>query len=174
VTVARNVGGQVGGIYAGGSLTLANSTISGDRGGGLVLTSASTLNNVTIADNDDAENRNVFRSGGAITARNLILVASLGANCNSSLGGTYLIETGGTCGTSQGAGNQLNTDPKLGPLRNNGGFAPTHALKKGSPAIDRGDDATCEAKDQRVLDRHDVPNVGTDICDVGAFEAQSP
>ena len=38
-----------------------------------------------------------------------------------------------------GPGDQINTDPLLGPLQNNGGPTLTHALLPGSPAIDAGD-----------------------------------
>ena len=38
-----------------------------------------------------------------------------------------------------GAGDQINTDPLLGPLQDNGGPTFTHALLPGSPAIDAGD-----------------------------------
>jgi len=36
-------------------------------------------------------------------------------------------------------GDQINTDPMLGPLQDNGGPTFTHALLPGSPAIDAGD-----------------------------------
>src|SRR5205823_411806 len=38
-----------------------------------------------------------------------------------------------------GPGDQINTDPLLGPLQDNGGPTFTHALLPGSPAIDTGD-----------------------------------
>jgi hypothetical protein len=38
-----------------------------------------------------------------------------------------------------GPGDQINTDPLLGPLQNNGGLTFTHELLKGSLAIDAGD-----------------------------------
>ena len=41
--------------------------------------------------------------------------------------------------TSNGPGDQINTDPLLGPLQDNGGPTVTHALLPGSPAIDAGD-----------------------------------
>src|SRR5437762_844948 len=41
-------------------------------------------------------------------------------------------------GLLNGPGDQINTDPILGPLQNNGGPTLTHALLPGSPAIDAG------------------------------------
>jgi len=38
-----------------------------------------------------------------------------------------------------GPGDQINTDPMLGPLQDNGGPTFTQALLPGSPAIDAGD-----------------------------------
>jgi len=38
-----------------------------------------------------------------------------------------------------GSGDQISTDPMLGPLQNNGGPTLTHALLLRSPAIDAGD-----------------------------------
>ncbi len=61
-------------------------------------------------------------------------------------------------------------DPKIGPLDNNGGATWTHALLKGSPAIDQGQYCTDDAgyplwKDQRGFARfYDL------FCDIGAYE----
>ena len=71
-----------------------------------------------------------------------------------------------------GTGN-IDLDPLLGLLANNGGFTKTHALGEGSPAIDVGnpDPVTCPSTDQR---RHlrplDGNGDGTAICDMGAYE----
>ena len=56
-------------------------------------------------------------------------VTSLGYNLSSDDGGGYLT----------GPGDQINTDPLIGPLQDNGGPTFTHALLPGSPAIDAGD-----------------------------------
>jgi Ca2+-binding RTX toxin-like protein len=55
-------------------------------------------------------------------------------------------------------------NPQLATLADNGGFAPTHALLAGSPAINAGNNSTT---DQRGLVRDANP-------DIGAFEANSP
>lgn len=69
-----------------------------------------------------------------------------------------------------GAGNQLETDPDLGPLQNNGGLTPTMLPNEGSPAIDMGNPAiaSAPAADQRGLAR--VVN----RIDIGAVETPAP
>lgn len=59
-----------------------------------------------------------------------------------------------------------NTDPKLGPLADNGGPTPTLALLPGSPAIDAGNPPEAPAADQRG-----VPRPVGKACDIGAFES---
>jgi len=56
-------------------------------------------------------------------------VTSYGYNVSSDDGGGYL----------SGPGDQINTDPLLGPLQDNGGLTFTHALLPHSPAINAGD-----------------------------------
>src|SRR5438132_8204323 len=64
---------------------------------------------------------NILNDSGTVT--------SDGYNLSSDDGSGYLI----------GPGDQINTDPLLGPLQDNGGPTFTHALLPGSPAIDSGD-----------------------------------
>ena len=56
-------------------------------------------------------------------------VTSHGYNLSSDDGGGLL----------NGPGDQINTDPLLGPLRDHGGPTLTHMPLRGSPAIDAGD-----------------------------------
>lgn len=58
-------------------------------------------------------------------------------------------------------------DPKLGPLHSNGGLTQTRAPGSGSAAIDKGNNSTCAAKDQRGVHRPQGP-----ACDMGAFEVK--
>jgi len=69
------------------------------------------------------------------------------------------------------AGDQVNTDPMLGPLQDNGGSTYTHALLTGSPAIDAGDPnfTLPLGYDQRGSGFQRVFNGRVDI---GAFEVQ--
>jgi uncharacterized repeat protein (TIGR01451 family) len=69
-----------------------------------------------------------------------------------------------SCGFTD-AGSLQNTDPKLGPLADNGGPTDTRALLSGSPAIDAGVDPGCPGADQRGISRPQGF-----ACDIGAFE----
>ena len=68
----------------------------------------------------------------------------------------------------------VGQDPRLGPLQNNGGPAPTRALLIGSPALDviPPTSAAClSGVDQRGLGR---PYPAGGACDIGAVEMQYP
>jgi hypothetical protein len=58
-----------------------------------------------------------------------------------------------------------NTDPKLGPLADNGGPTLTMAQLPGSPAIDAGNTSLAPTTDQRG-----VPRPFSLAADIGAFE----
>ncbi len=72
-------------------------------------------------------------------------------------------------------GNQLNVNPVLGPLLDNGGPTKTHALGSGSTAIEGGN-AGGSNTDQRgfarPVDSPVITNVG-DGSDIGAYEVQA-
>src|SRR5207248_9331549 len=64
--------------------------------------------------------RNIYSFGNQGT------IISDGYNLSSDNGADYL----------SAAGEQVNTDPRVGPLQDNGGPTVTHALLADSPAID--------------------------------------
>src|SRR4029077_19791568 len=70
-----------------------------------------------------------------------------------------------------GPGDQINTDPMLGPLQNNGGPTFTHALLPGSPAIDAGDPNFTPPPDYDQRGPGFV-RVFNGRIDVGSFEVQ--
>jgi hypothetical protein len=144
-----------GGIF--GSGDIRNSTFSGNSapsGGGIYNNFSGLVISNTIL-NAGASGENIFNNGGTVTSH--------GYNVCSDNGGGYL----------NGPGDQINTDPLLGPLQNNGGPTLTHALLPGSPAIDAGDPNFTPPPfhDQRGLCFLRVFN---GRIDVGSFEWQPP
>src|SRR5262249_48980985 len=116
----------------------------------------------------DSSSRDLFRN--TIVAGNQ---AASGPDVNgnvTSLGYNLIGQTDGSTGwlgtdhTGTGA-NPL--DPQLGPLQDNGGRTPTHALLLGSPAIGMGDPAVQTTTDQRGSVR-----VYGHSTDIGAFETE--
>src|SRR5207244_1875713 len=105
----------------------------------------------------------VLKAGaGANISNNGGMVTSHGYNVCSDNGGGFL----------NGPGDQINTDPILGPLQDNGGPTFTHELLTGSPAIDAGDPNFTPPPyyDQRGPVFWRVRN---GRIDVGSFEVQS-
>lgn len=122
-----------------------------------------TLRNTIVAGSSatTAPNMNVYTDG---TIAALGAIISQGYNISSDAGGGFLT----------GTGDQINTNPQLAPLANNGGPTLTHALLPGSPAIDKGNSFGLTT-DQRGFARpvdFPLPNApGGDGSDIGAFEA---
>lgn len=150
--------------YGTASVEVASTTLSGNSaavGGGISndsLTHGSAhlaIGNTIL--NAGASGENLVSNSGTVT--------SLGYNLSSDGGGGYLA----------GAADQINTDPMLGPLQDNGGSTFTHALFAGSPAIDGGTNFTGSATDQRgearSFDDPNISNAGSsDGSDIGAYE----
>ena len=154
--------GTGGGIYNfNSSLRITNSTITGNSagsGGGIYNDGSQGASIVEISNtilNAGASGENIFNSGGTVTSN--------GYNLSSDDGGGYL----------NGPGDQINTDPLLGPLQSNGGPTSTHALLPGSPAIDAGDPnfSPPPSTDQRGCPFDRVFN---GRIDMGSFETQPP
>ena len=61
-------------------------------------------------------------------------------------------------------------DPLIGPLANNGGKTWTHALLKGSPAIDQGLYCTDDLGFGLSTDQRGFPRFSDGFCDIGAYE----
>src|SRR5207237_7662699 len=87
---------------------------------------------------------NVFMAAGTMEIGNTILNAGSGGNIFSFgnqgriISDGYNLSSDNGAGYLSAAGDQINTDPRVGPLQDNGGPTVTHALLADSPAIDAG------------------------------------
>ncbi|HEX5491597.1 MAG TPA: choice-of-anchor Q domain-containing protein [Candidatus Udaeobacter sp.] len=164
-----------GGIFGGG--TISNSTISGNRtlvghsrGGG--FSGGGTITNSTFSDNVSVNGSNICATV-SVQLGNTILksgsIFALGGGTFTSLGYNLSSDNGG--GFLTGPGDQINTDPLLGPLQDNGGPTLTHALLPGSPAINAGDPNFTPPP---VNDQRGAPFVRVfhGRIDIGSFEVQ--
>ena len=171
---------QGGGLFNDSSSpTLTNVTFSGNKansadGGGILNANSSpTLNNVTMSGNTASTGGDGMSNGSSSNPliKNSIFWGNgtseiLNSSSTPSITGSVV--KGGCPAGSSCTAPIVISDPKLGPLQNNGGYTPTRALGAGSSAIDRGNNSTCAAKDQRGVNRPQ----GT-TCDMGAFEVKA-
>jgi len=179
-TISGNFASEGGGIYNTGNntLTITNSTISGNTastaGGACFNLVTLTIADSTLSDNAASlgavHNENTLEIGNTILNTgqaggrifdNSGTITSDGHNLCSDDGGGFLT----------GPGDQINTDPLVGPLQDNGGSTFTHALLPGSPAIDAGDPNFTSPPffDQRGPGFDRIVNGRIDI---GSFEVQ--
>ena len=120
-----------------------------------------TLTNVTVNGNSAVTNGDgVYNDNSTLTVRNSILHNNGEEEIYGPATVMYSIVQGGYAGTGN-----LNTDPLLLSLQDNGGFTQSMALSSGSPAIDAADDAVCPDLDQRWYTRPQGMH-----CDMGAYE----
>jgi len=171
-TISGNSGGIYGDAFSG--LMISNSTISSNDGGAVNSNQECVINNSTLEEDSGYD---ILNNGYVVEIRDTVLkigpsghtivslfgqVKSNGYSLSSDDGGGYL----------NGPGDQINTDPMLGPLQDNGGPTFTHALLPGSPAIDAGDPtANCSpCYDQRGPGFDRIRNGRIDI---GSFEVQT-
>ena len=176
--------GSGGGIwlYGVGTLTVTNSTISGNEttggGGGILLGGGTaTVTNSTISENSAQEGGGIFNSATATILDTVLKAGELGGTIFNN-GGTvislgYNLASDDAGAVLTGPGDQINTDPMLGALQNNGGPTFTNALLPGSPGINAGDPNFTPPPnyDQRGLG---FDRIVDGRIDVGAFEVQGP
>ena len=179
-TVSGNSAANGGGIYnsGGGMATITNSTVSGNsagEGGGIFNIGVFAITNSTLSNNSASLAGGVFNNEVLQIGDTILNMGASGANISdfgtvTSLGYNLSSDNGG--GVLTGPGDQINTDPLLGPLQNNGGPTFTHALLPGSPAIDAGDPQFTPPPfyDQRGPDFWRVRN---GRIDAGSFEVQA-
>jgi CSLREA domain-containing protein len=172
------------------NVTITNNTSAYSGGGIYILTSGGGINfnNVTVTDNHAAYTGGLYIFDGVINTRNSIIAhntdddAGNYEDCGGVGVGEWLVTQGHNlvgvpegCGFVADTGDIIGQDPLLGPLANNGGPVFTRALLAGSPALDAGDNSTCEFTDARGVDRPQDGNSDlTNKCDMGAYEKLPP
>ncbi len=160
--------------------TIANNRANGSGGGIATLNSSvARLNAVTVARNVADKDGGgggfgggLFQGAGSTIRVENTLVAlntvnfpgATGFDCYNettdfdSQGHNLLTDDNG-CTGFDGPGDLVRANPKLGQLADNGGPTKTIALRKDSPAIDRGG-SDAPARDQRGVKRGGHPDIG--------------
>jgi hypothetical protein len=163
-----------GGIFAAGPLSMKSCTIASntvtdpaDKGGGIVIWP--TLPMVQIQNSIIAGNKTSTATNPDVAGPFTSLKNNLVGVTNGSRGWDAADVLGSTAGP---------INPRLGPLRDNGGPTLTMAVLPGSPAIDAGKHLTgpgLSMVDQRgrprPADNAEIPNApGGNGSDIGAYE----
>ncbi len=171
-------GGDGGGI-SGNNNTITNSTITGNsalHGGGVA--GGGNIAHTTFSNNSASQAGGAIYLTSTLELGNTILKAGAsGANIFNN-GGSFITHGYNVCsdngsGFLNGPGDQINTDPMIGPLQDNGGPTLTYALLPGSPAINAGDPNFTPPP---FNDQRGAPfvRVFRGRIDIGSFEAQIP
>ncbi len=151
------------------SLTMVNSTISGNEMGVLVAGQSATHPDRIVT----TTNCTIFDNGewGILVENQPEVPAFLLQNTIIAGHTLDLVDVTLDPASSH---NLIGGDPRLEPLADNGGPTLTHALLPDSPAIDAGDNAYAPATDQRGFARIvDGNGDGAATVDIGALELGS-
>ncbi len=191
-TFSNDSAPQGGGMDNTGTATLTNCTFSNDSaftsaGGGIWNPAGAsiTVTNCTIANNSALKGSGggIWNGQGTLILTNTIVAQNTAAvpgrdvdNSGTVTTDHDLIGKGAGSGISKRGGNIVGKgnsaiDPRLGPLKDNGGPTQTLALLRDSPAIGHADDAAAPPTDQRG---HPHTNHFGGHTDIGAYEYESP
>ncbi len=169
-------------IFAnGGTLSIENSTLSGNLGGAdpaLVIQNADVvLTNATVVANAGVGlSAFSFDETNTLDVENTIVANNGGDECFISPSSPVMAITNSLSSDSSCGFDLEDMDPQLGALANNGGPTFTHAPLPGSPVIDAGAASpVCPDFDQRGEPRPvDGDGDSIAVCDIGAVEVPEP
>jgi cysteine-rich repeat protein len=182
VSIDSNGGAGVSVALGPGAVDVAvvNSTVAANAGPGIEVidrggaAGAVRLLSATVAGN--AGGLVSEAAGVELRLESAIVAANQGADCPAalSLEGDYNLAGPGCAFAGDPQSNLIGVDPRLGPLADHGGGAPTVALDAASPAIDAGALPFCAGVDGAPLetDQRGLPRAAGSRCDIGAFERQ--
>ncbi|GAB4436631.1 MAG: hypothetical protein Kow0031_18360 [Anaerolineae bacterium] len=142
-------------VFTSTQSTIAANVAVGVQGGGIYVedfsSSTTFLKNTILADNvANGSGQDCYKLNAAPTSQ-----------------GNNLVEKRNNC-TFSAAGDITGQDPKLGPLADNGGPTPSHALLNGSPANERIPLGTAGCGTTFTTDQRDFLRVNA--CSLGATE----
>ena len=179
-TINDNTAAQGGGgIFNEDHLTMINSTVSGNYGGGSEGVGGifAMGNNLAIANSTIVHNTGTVRGGVYIFGNTNTLIKNSIVALNSPMDCWGLstasvldilgsnLESASTCN-----GFTIHADPLIGPLADNGGQTWTHALLPTSPALDAVTDCTDPFGILVNVDQRYGLRPGGAACDIGAYE----
>ncbi|MGE5251193.1 MAG: hypothetical protein ACM3QS_13390, partial [Bacteroidota bacterium] len=125
VTFNNNSAWEGGGIYDDDKSSLTNVTFSGNvafaDGGGMHSGDSPRLTNVTFSGNSASRGGGIYSDSGSPILINSILYGNIGGEIYNAEGSGATVNYSIVQGGYPGTGN-LNTDPLLQPLGDNGGF----------------------------------------------------
>jgi hypothetical protein len=172
--------GVGGGLYAAGTTFVVNCTLAdgqaraGTNGAGGTGFTAGNPGAMGVATGAGIANGSgVFTLQNTILSTNLALVAGTTFSANAS---GAITDAGHNLSSDSTPslilpGDLPNTDPKLGPLVDNGGPTLTRALIPGSPTIDA---ISFSSLKYPPFDQRGVPRPQGTGADIGAYELASP
>ena len=175
-TISGNSASRGGGGVYSNKLTMIDSTISGNDafqwGGAFAGTSAAIYNSTLVKNTSFQLSGGLYTRPAGVRMESSIIALNtasgieydIGCDCGGTIAGTNNIIMSAVVGLNVPP-DTIFDDPKLGPLKNNGGLTQTHALLTGSPAIDHGNTIRHSTQDQRLVKRVLGPS-----ADIGAVE----
>ena len=126
---------------------------------------------MTIAENVAQSGDGIFNAGGDINLQNTLLASHANDNCSGTFSSQgYNLDDDGSCNLME-ATDISTVDPLLNPLDSSSEATYFYSLQESSPALDKGNNATCVANDQIFTKRpFDGDHDDTAVCDIGAIE----
>jgi len=161
-----------GGIFVSGltDIKVANTTLgvnTATSGGGIYLQGGNLdILHATIWNNQAEQLRNHPSVLGNI-GNSIIGFDVVGASGCNNLPNSL----GPNLGSDASCGATLVGDPKLGPITNTGGYAPTQPFADGSPALEAADLSICSAEPISFYDSDGPNRPNGKQCDLGAWES---